>query len=158
MTAGKIETAGVSAQLTVTPPEPSRVSQRGLDYFNLFLAGLLAGFGPFVAGYLSSEHWSKVEIGFVLTLAGLIGLVSQIPGGELLDRAPAKRLIAALGVSMVALAALVLALNPTFPLVLAAEILQGVTGGFLGPAVAAISLGLVGHDARGSGRNAGRLP
>src|SRR5262249_19088656 len=85
--------------------------------------------------------------GFVLTLAGLVGLVSQIPGGELLDRAPAKRFIAALGVSMVTLAALVLALNPTFPLVLAAEILHGVTGGFLGPAVAAISLGLVGHDA-----------
>jgi MFS family permease len=147
MTDGKIETDGVSAQFTLAPPEPSRVSERGLDYFNLFLAGLLAGFGPFVAGYLSSEHWSKVEIGFVLTLAGLVGLVSQIPGGELLDRAPAKRLIAALGVSMVALAALVLALNPTFPFVLAAEILQGVTGGFLGPAVAAISLGLVGHDA-----------
>jgi MFS family permease len=48
---------------------------------------------------------------------------------------------------MVALAALVLAIEPSFPLVLGAEILQGITGGFLGPAVAAISLGLVGHDA-----------
>ena len=80
MTDGKTEAAGISAQFAVTPPEPSRGSQRGLDYFNLFLAGLLAGFGPFVAGYLSSEHWSKVEIGFVLTLGGLVELVSQIPG------------------------------------------------------------------------------
>jgi MFS family permease len=142
-----IGTAGISVQFGLTAPEPSRVSLRGLDYFNLFLAGLLAGFGSFVAGYLSSRGWSKVEIGFVLTLAGLVGLVSQIPGGELLDFVSAKRFIAALGVAMVALAALALALDPSFTIVLAAEILQGVTGGFLGPAVAAISLGLVGHNA-----------
>jgi MFS family permease len=128
-------------------PEPSRASQRGLDYFNLFLAGLLTGFGPFVAGYLTTEGWGKVQIGFVLTLAGFIGLLSQVPGGELLDVVPAKRFMAALGVSMVALSALVLALTPSFPLVLAAEIMQAATGSFLGPAVAAISLGLVGHDA-----------
>jgi MFS family permease len=142
-----IGTEGIPAQFKWAPFEPSRVSQRGLDYFNLFLAGLLAGFGPFVAGYLTTQGWNKVEIGFVLTLAGLVGLASQVPGGELLDVVPAKRFIASLGVAMVALAALVLAIEPSFPLVLGAEILQGITGGFLGPAVPAISLGLVGHDA-----------
>ena len=34
----------------------SRASERGLDYFNLFLAGLLAGFGPFVAGYRDNRR------------------------------------------------------------------------------------------------------
>ena len=46
---------------------------------------------------------------------------------------------------MVASGALILALWPTFPLVLTALVLQESTGGFLGIAIAAISLGLVGH-------------
>jgi MFS family permease len=48
---------------------------------------------------------------------------------------------------MVAAGALTIALWPTFPLVLVALVLQGVTGGFLGLGIAAISLGLVGHAA-----------
>jgi hypothetical protein len=48
-----------------------------------------------------------------------------------------------------------LALWPSFIPVLIAEMLLGVTGGFLGQAIGAISLGLVGHDGlpHRSGRN-----
>jgi MFS family permease len=46
---------------------------------------------------------------------------------------------------IVAVSALAIALWPS--LVFAALVLQGITGGFLGPAIAAISLGLVGHSA-----------
>jgi len=42
--------------------------------------------------------------------------------------------------------ALVLAFCLALPLVFIAVVLQGVTGGLLGPAIAAISLGLVGHS------------
>jgi MFS family permease len=42
---------------------------------------------------------------------------------------------------------LAIAFWPTLPVVFAALVLQGLTGGFLGPAIAAISLGLVGHAA-----------
>jgi len=45
----------------------------------------------------------------------------------------------------VALSALIFRLWPSFSLVALAEVLQGITGGVLGPAVVAISLGLVGH-------------
>ena len=41
----------------------------------------------------------------------------------------------------------IIAVWPSFPLVLAALVLQGITGGFLGLAIAAISLGLVGNAA-----------
>ena len=40
-----------------------------------------------------------------------------------------------------------MALRPSFLLVSIALVLQGMTGGFLGPAIAAISLGLVGYSA-----------
>jgi MFS family permease len=90
----------------------------------------------------------------VLTAGGLAGLLSQLPGGELLDAIRSKRLVIALCAIMVAAGALIIALWPSFPLVLAALVLQGITGGFLGMALAAISLGLVGHA--GLGKRLGR--
>ena len=127
----------------------------GLDAVNLFLAGALSGFGPYVALFLAEQKWTQQNIGFVLTAGGLAGLLSQLPGGELLDAIRSKRLVVALGAMMVAASAFIIALRPSFPLVLAALMLQAITGGFLGLAVAAISLGLVGHAALGKrlGRN-----
>jgi MFS family permease len=72
-------------------------------------------------------------------------LLSQLPGGELLDASRSKRFLVALGAIVVAVSALVIALWPILPVVFSALLLQGLTGGVLGPAVAAISLGLVGH-------------
>jgi MFS family permease len=141
--------------MDVIEPPPSRSSLRGLDAVNLFLAGALSGFGPYVAVFLAEQKWTEQNIGFVLTAGGFAGLLSQLPSGELLDAIRSKRLVVALGAIMVAASALIIAIRPSFPLVLAALVLQAITGGFLGLAVAAISLGLVGHAALGKrlGRN-----
>lgn len=147
-----------TAELTLPDSTESHTSPhsfRALDWLNFFLAGVLAGFGPFVPLYLASHGWRQVEVGFVLTVSGLTGLLMQVPGGELLDVVEWKRALVALGVTIVAFAALIMTLWPSFVPVLIAELLLGVTGGFLGPAVTAISLGLVGHDglAERLGRN-----
>ena len=126
---------------------PSSTSLSGLDGINFFLAGMQAGFGPFVAVLLADENWTQQNIGFVLSASGLAGLLSQLPGGELLDVSRSKRFLVALGAVVVAVSALLIALWPILPVVFAASVLQGITGGILGPAVAAISLGLVGHTA-----------
>jgi len=128
-------------------PSPSSASLRGLDEVNLLLAGALSGFGPYVAAFLVQQHWTQQNIGFVLTLGGFAGLLSQLPGGALLDAVRSKRVAVALGAGMVAAGALIIAIWPSFPLVSAALVLQGITGGFLGLAIAAISLGLVGNAA-----------
>jgi MFS family permease len=128
-------------------PSPSVASLRGLDEVNLLLAGALSGFGPYVAAFLAQQNWTQQNIGFVLTLGGFAGLLSQLPGGALLDAIRSKRVAVALGAGMVAEGALIIAIWPSFPLVLAALVLQGITGGFLGLAIAAISLGLVGNAA-----------
>ncbi|HEY2533430.1 MAG TPA: MFS transporter [Xanthobacteraceae bacterium] len=137
--------------ITAASPEielsPSGTSLSGLDGINFFLSGMLAGFGPFVAVLLADEKWTQQNIGYVLSVGSLAGLLSQVPGGELLDASRSKRFLVALGAIMVAVSALAMALWPTFPVVFAALMLQGLTGGVLGPAVAAISLGLVGHAA-----------
>ena len=126
---------------------PSSPSLSGLDGVNFFLAGMQAGFGPLVAVLLADEKWTQQNIGYVLSVSGIAGLLSQLPGGELLDASRSKRFLVALGAIVVAVSALVTALWPILPVVFAASVLQGLTGGILGPAVAAISLGLVGHTA-----------
>jgi MFS family permease len=138
-----------------TETSPSDASLRSLDAVNLLLAGALSGFGPYVAVFLAEQQWTQQNIGFVLTAAGLAGLLTQLPAGGVLDTVRSKRNVVALGASMVAAGALMIAFWPSFPLVLAALVLQGITGGFLGLAIAAISLGLVGHAALGErlGRN-----
>ncbi len=124
---------------------PSRTSLNGLDAINFFLAGMQAGFGPFVAVLLADEKWTQQNIGYVLSVSSLAGLLSQLPGGELLDATRSKRFLVAFGVIVVAVSALAMALWPILPVVLTALVLQGLTGGVLGPAISAISLGLVGH-------------
>jgi hypothetical protein len=121
-------------------PSPSGASLRGLDGVNLLLAGALSGFGPYVAAFLAEQNWTQQSIGFVLTAGGFAGLLSQLPGGALLDAVRSKRAAVALG-------AVIIAVWPNFPLVLIALVLQGVTGGFLRLAIVAISLGLVGNTA-----------
>ena len=66
-----------------------------------------------------------------------------------------KRLLVAIGVLMIAASAMLLALWPNLPVVFAAELLHGATGGIIGPTTGAISLGLVGRRAMsaGIGRN-----
>jgi MFS family permease len=149
-----VAAASASGQIP-TKHAPAEASSRSLDAVNLFLAAALSGFGPYVAVFLAGQNWPQQDIGFVLTAAGLAGLLSQPLGGELLDVIRSKRIVVAIGAIMVAASALILALSPSFPLVFAALILQGTTGGFLGMAIAAISLGLVGHAALGErlGRN-----
>jgi MFS family permease len=136
-----------TASLGVAGPLPSNVSLSGFDGVNFVIAGMLAGFGPYVAAYLADQGWTPANIGFVLTASGLAGLLSQLPGGELLDIVRSKRAFVAAGAAIVAISAIIISFQPSFPLVSTALVLQGITGGFLGPAIAAISLGLVGHAA-----------
>jgi hypothetical protein len=76
-------------------PPPSPASQHGLDWFIFFLADVQTGFGPFVAVYLTTQKWTQVEIGFVLSIGGIVGLLGQMPGGAIVDAARSERLMAA---------------------------------------------------------------
>jgi predicted MFS family arabinose efflux permease len=135
---------------------PSRQSLRGLDWFIFFLADVQTGFGPFIAVYLTTQKWTQVEIGLVLSIGGLIGLVGQMPGGAIVDAARSERLVAGLAVAAIGISALGYAAWPIFPVVVAAATLHAIASCVLGPAIAAISLGLVGPLVIGErfGRNA----
>lgn len=129
------------------PAVPSPRSLAGLRWFNFCVAGMQVAFGPFIAIRLAEQGWMPAAIGFVLSAEGVASLVSQIPGGHLVDSVRAKRLLAASGVALVALSALILALSTQSLAVLIACVLQGATGGILGTSIAAMALGLAGHAA-----------
>src|SRR5262245_18138324 len=138
------------------PAAPSRASQRGLDWFAFSIANVQTGFGPFIAIYLTAQKWTQVDIGLLLTVGSLVSLVGQIPGGALVDAARSERRVAMVAVAVIAFSALVLALWPILASVLVAQILHAAASCVLGPAIGAISLGLVGHYAIANrlGRNA----
>lgn len=129
---------------------------RALDLANFFIADVQTGFGPFVAAYLTIHKWTPVEIGFVLTLGTVTSLVSQLPAGFLVDSAHSKRAAASVALCGIIVAALLLAFWPTRLPVLLAQVLHGCASCVISPAIAAISLHLVGYNALSErlGRNA----
>jgi MFS family permease len=133
----------------------SKQSRQGLDWLNFFLADIQTGFGAFVAFYLADLGWDKGHVGLALSAGTVAGLIAHIPGGVIVDWARWKRGLTAFGIVIIGASGLILALAPTFALVFAAEILHGISGGIVTPAIAAISLGLVGRSAMSAraGRN-----
>jgi MFS family permease len=137
-------------------PHPSQRSLRGLDWFIFFLADVQTGFGPFIAVYLTTEKWTQSQIGLVLSIGSVIGLIGQMPGGAIVDAARSERLVAGLAIATIGCVALAYAAFPIFPVVATAAAFHAAASCVLGPAIAAISLGLVGPHAIGErlGRNA----
>ncbi len=114
------------------------------------------GFGPFVSVFLTTQKWTQIDIGLVLSAAGFVSLIAQMPGGALVDAARSERLVAGIAIGAICFSALAYAALPIFPMVLSAAIVHSLASCVLGPAIAAISLGLVGHAAISErlGRNA----
>jgi MFS family permease len=129
---------------------------RALDWFNLFVANIQTGFGPFIAVYLSSQRWTQTSIGLALSIGTVSAMASQVPAGALVDLIPNKTRVAAFSVVVFTLSALMFAIHPIPLFVYLAEILHGISSCTLGPAIAAMSLGLAGQLGMGLrlGRNA----
>ncbi|HWB51827.1 MAG TPA: MFS transporter [Stellaceae bacterium] len=136
--------------------EDAIAAGRGLDGLNLFVANIQTGFGPFISVYLTTKGWTQTGIGLALSLGTIAAMASQIPAGALVDAIPSKALVALLSILAFTASALLFALWPTPLWVYAAEVLHGFSSCTLGPAIAAMSLAVVGSGLLGPrlGRNA----
>lgn len=121
-----------------------RGSIRALEWTSFFLADVQAGLGPFVAAYLASIGWQAGAVGRALTFGGIITVLLQTPAGWVVDRVAWKRLILVGGSVILACGALLLASSGRASIVYTAQGLIGLAGPFLGPTIAAITMGLVG--------------
>jgi MFS family permease len=127
-----------------------------LDALNFFLADVRDGLGPYLAIYLLTEQkWDQASIGMVMSIAALAGIAAQTPLGALIDRTTAKRGIVVAAAVIVTIGSVVLPLFPGFFLVVTTQALTHVAAAVFPPALAAITLGIVGPKAfaRRIGRN-----
>ncbi|WP_114858177.1 MFS transporter [Azospirillum brasilense] len=143
-------------------PAPSDETGRGfrpasLDAVNFLLADVRGALGPYLNVFLvTQQHWSQSEVGLVTSLAGWLGLAVQTPIGAAIDATHRKREAIVLALVVLGVGALCIYLFPNFWPVLIANTLIAVVGDVFGPAVAALTLGLVPQRmlARRMGRNA----
>ena len=142
--------------------QPSRRALRGLDGLNFFLADVRDGLGPYLAIYLIAvrgpeQGWNEATAGLVMTIAGIAGLVAQTPAGALIDKSRHKRAVVIAGAIAVTLSCLALPFLSNFALVAATQSVAGIAGAIFPPALAAITLGIVGPKAfsKRIGRNEG---
>lgn len=141
---------------------PSTRARVGLDALNFFLADVRDGLGPYLAIYLIAvrgpdEGWNEASAGMIMTIAGIAGLVAQTPAGALIDRSRNKPAIVVAGAVAVTASCLVLPWLSDFTLVAVTQSIAGVAAAIFPPALAAITLGVVGPRAfaRRIGRNEG---
>ena len=123
-----------------------RASARALGGLNFFLADVRDGLGPFLGIFLIGQGWAPDQIGYVMTAGGLAGMLAAAPLGALADATAMKRALIAVCAVVVILASLALLYVPHGPMVVASQILTGLAGAAIGPAIAALTLGLVGQD------------
>jgi MFS family permease len=145
----------VSAKPTRGQASSLRSTLRGLDWLNFFLADVQSGVGPFLAIYLAASGWNEQRVGIALTVGGIAGILAQTPAGALVDRLKSRRGLIAAGVVALAAGALIIAFAPSFCPVMTGQVLIGGMSSVFGPAICAISLGVVGreHFDRRQGRN-----
>lgn len=115
-----------------------------LSALNLFLADVRDGLGPFLGVFLQEKAWSPAEIGLVMTLGGLVAMLATMPMGALVDASRAKRAIIVFGSVAILAASLTILAVPQFAAVAVAQAVNGIAAAALLPAIAGLTLGLVG--------------
>ena len=125
---------------------PSARSQRGLDGINLLMADVRDGVGPYLSVFLKGgEHWDSGAIGVAMAASSVAAAVCQVPAGLLVDGTWWKRLLVAASGLLVGVGCLLIAFFPHFATVVAAQAMLGAASAVIPPAIAALSLGLVGR-------------
>ena len=128
----------------------------GWNSLNFFLADVRDGMGPFLGTFLREhQHWDAGRVGIALAASQIGTVLTQTPAGALVDRIRWKRLAVAIAAAVVAAGCVLLYLVPTMAVVLAAQTAIGAAAAIFPPAVAAVTLGLVGRAVmpRQTGRN-----
>jgi predicted MFS family arabinose efflux permease len=123
-------------------------ANRALDAANFFLADVRDALGPYLAIYLLTERkWDEASIGVVMSIATVAGILAQTPAGALVDSTRAKRAVMVAAAVLVTAASLLLPWLSLFWPVAVSQATAHAAGVVFGPALTAVTLGIVGHQA-----------
>ena len=90
-------------------------ASRALDALNFFLADVRTGLGPYLAIYLLTvRNWNEAEIGIVMSISAIAGILAETPAGALIDTIRAKRDVVVLAALAVTAGSLLLPFLSTF--------------------------------------------
>jgi MFS family permease len=128
---------------TTIAPEKKK-SVHALEATNFFLADVQTGLGPFLAAYLAGAGWEPGRVGMALTVGGIVTVALQAPAGALVDQLRSKRRILVIASAILALGAVLLTFTAAPWAVYTSQVLIGGAGPFLGPTLAAVTMGIVG--------------
>ncbi|BBO33362.1 MFS transporter [Lacipirellula parvula] len=151
-----ISPAQSNDQLDENSVPVSRQSRFALDALTFFLADVQDGLGPYLAIYLTSvRRWTPSDVGIAMASVVIGTLLAQLPAGAFIDVTRRKRFAVSVAAGVVATCCIVMISCPQLPVIVIAQTLIGAAAAILPPAVAGISLGLVGRRrfARRTGRN-----
>src|SRR5258708_29344684 len=106
--------ADSSSAMEANPTHVGR-AWRTLDALNFFLADVRGGLGPYLAIYLLTvQNWNEAQIGAVMSISAIAGLLAEPPGGALIDAIHAKRALLVLAALLVTGGSLLIPFLPTF--------------------------------------------
>jgi len=123
-------------------------ANRALDATNFFLADVRGGLGPYLAIYLLTERqWDAASIGLVMSIVTIAGILAQTPAGALVDATKAKRTVMVVAAVLITAGSLLVPWLSSFWPVAISQATADAAGVVFGPALAAVTLGIFGHQA-----------
>jgi MFS family permease len=144
-----------------TPPTKSRrpISRQSLlalDWLNFFKADTQTTVGAYLAIFLLVvRRWDTAKIGIAISVPGIVAIVAQTPMGALVDWTARKRTLVVVSALGLGAGAVLLVAADSLAIVTLAQATIAVASTIIPPAIASISLGLVGRRwfAQRMGRN-----
>lgn len=115
-----------------------------LAWLNFFVADVRDGLGPFLGVFLLQNGFGEAEVGLISTISHIIALALGVPCGILVDKTTRKKECIAFFVALIMLFCSLNYFFPSFVFTLLAQCLVALSGVFLAPAFAALTLGIIG--------------
>lgn len=114
---------------------------------SFFSGDVGAGLGPYLAIYLMTMlQWGPGKIGIALTITSLLTVLVQTPAGALVDSSSRKKSLLRASIVTIAVATVTISLNSTPWVIYLCQGAIGVGAAFLGPTIAAMTMGIVGPE------------
>jgi MFS family permease len=134
----------------------SKQSLLALDWLNFLKADIQTTVGPYLAIFLLAvRHWDTGKIGIAISVPGIVAIIAQTPMGALVDWTAQKRILVMISALALGAGALLLIAADSLGVVTLGQTAIAVASTVIPPAIASISLGLVGRRwfAQRMGRN-----
>lgn len=145
-----LKAIGIAERIDICKPQRivSERSLRALDWLNFFKADAQTTVGPYLAIFLlATRHWDLAMIGIVMSVPGVVTVLTQTPAGALIDWIAHKRALVMLAALGLGAGCLLLAIATSPAAVMLAQGIVAIATIVMPPAIAAISIGLVGRRA-----------